>query len=228
MKLTIKGYFVEVKKYDGFIKDLGLKFATEKSKSKSRFWQVKCRVCSEEYETNKKSAINSNFLCKPCSKRIQKTIHGDHANRLNRIFRAMKQRCYNSNNNKFCYYGGKGISICEQWKDDYLEFKKWAMENGYSDSLTIDRINPDGNYEPNNCRWASNEVQHRNTCKLMSTNTSGYRGILLHKQSNKWQAKIMVNKKNISLGYYSTKEEAAKAYDDYVSLHSLEHTQNKG
>lgn len=217
---------MEVEKYDGFIEDLGLRYATERSKSKSRFWLVKCRECSCEYQTDKKSAINSNFLCKPCSKRIQKTKHGYHKTRLYRIFGAMKQRCYNKNHDKYHYYGGRGITICQDWLNDFMSFRTWAYSNGYSEDLTIDRIDNNGNYEPSNCRWVDDKIQHRNTRRIMATNTSGYRGLTFHKQSQKWQVRIMVNKKNISLGYYNTKEEAAKAYDDYIKSHNLEHTTN--
>lgn len=82
--------------------------------------------------------------------------------RLSRILRNIKQRCYNTNNPRFNVYGAKGITICDEWKNDFMSFYTWAMENGYRDDLTIDRIDVNGNYEPKNCRWISNQEQQFN------------------------------------------------------------------
>lgn len=74
----------------------------------------------------------------------------------------MKQRCYNKNNDAYCRYGGRGIIICKDWLDDFMTFHDWAMSNGYKENLTIDRIDVNGNYEPNNCRWVDMKTQCRN------------------------------------------------------------------
>lgn len=83
-------------------------------------------------------------------------------NRLFRIWCGMKTRCYTKSCKGFHNWGGRGITICDEWRNDYTVFKKWAMENGYSDELSIDRKEQDGNYCPENCRWATREEQNNN------------------------------------------------------------------
>lgn len=81
--------------------------------------------------------------------------------RLYRIWAHMKDRCKNPNNDSYKYYGGSGIKVCQEW-DEFKNFEAWAVANGYSDDLTIDRINVHGDYEPSNCRWADMLTQQNN------------------------------------------------------------------
>lgn len=89
--------------------------------------------------------------------------HGLTNTRLYKIFTNMKQRCYNSNDPKYKFYGGKGITICNDWLENFQSFYDWAMDNGYKENLTIDRINSDNGYSPDNCRWISmlENIKHR-------------------------------------------------------------------
>lgn len=81
------------------------------------------------------------------------TKHGKSRTRLYKIYHGMKQRCLNPNNPEFKNYGGRGITICDEWLADFMSFYEWAKENGYEENLSIERKNVNGNYEPDNCEW---------------------------------------------------------------------------
>lgn len=94
-------------------------------------------------------------------------IHGGRYDRLYKVYSNMKNRCYNENSADYKYYGGRGITICDEWLNSYSAFKDWAYNNGYDESAdkgacTIDRIDVDGNYDPTNCRWVDMATQSRN------------------------------------------------------------------
>ena len=82
--------------------------------------------------------------------------------RLYRIWQHMKDRCYNHNCDSYHNYGGRGITVCDEWRNNYQNFQEWALRNGYTDDLTIDRSNVNGNYEPSNCRWLTQQEQSFN------------------------------------------------------------------
>ena len=99
-------------------------------------------------------------------------------NRLYRIYKGIKQRCLNQNNHAYHNYGGRGITICDEWLNDFDEFRRWSLCNGYDDSLCIDRIDNNGNYEPQNCRWTDRYTQARNTRRNKVIQVNDVVGIL--------------------------------------------------
>ena len=90
------------------------------------------------------------------------STHGQSETRLYYIWSSMKSRCLNINNKSFQNYGGRGIRVCEEWLQSFEAFATWAHENGYADNLTIDRVDNDKDYTPDNCRWVDRTTQSRN------------------------------------------------------------------
>lgn len=112
------------------------------------------------------SGMTSSCGCKSREMTIKRsTTHGMTNTRLYRIRQGMIARCYNENSASYSKYGAKGIKVCEEWlgENGFINFYNWAMENGYEEHLTLDRINPQGNYEPDNCRWSTYKEQANNT-----------------------------------------------------------------
>lgn len=101
--------------------------------------------------------------------------HGGRYDRLYKVYTNMKNRCYNRNSNDYQYYGARSIKICDEWFDNYSAFRDWAYNNGYNNNAahgtcTIDRIDVNGNYEPQNCRWVSMSVQSKNRRNVINKN----------------------------------------------------------
>lgn len=90
-------------------------------------------------------------------------IHGKSKESLYNVYKSMKSRCYNKNNRAYKNYGERGITICKEWLNNFVDFYSWSIDNNYSKGLTIDRINNDGNYEPGNCRFVTKKENGRNT-----------------------------------------------------------------
>jgi hypothetical protein len=144
--------------------------------------------------------------------------------RLYNAWRNMMNRCNNKNNPTYKYYGERGITVCDRWIDakNFIE----DMYPTYIEGLTIDRIDNNGGYSKNNCRWTTKKIQTRNTRVLHSHNSSGFRGVYFDKKINKFVARIKINSKNIWLGSFITASDAGNIYDKYIEDNNLEHTKN--
>lgn len=127
------------------------------------FWKCRCD-CGKEILARGCNLKRGASLSCGCN-RIEhpnRLRHGLSKTRIHNIWKSMFDRCFNTNESCYKHYGGRGITVCEEWKL-FENFYKWAMSNGYQDDLSIDRINVNGNYEPNNCRWATMRQQQNNT-----------------------------------------------------------------
>lgn len=127
-------------------------------------WLCKCD-CGKTKIVNSKHFYNSNTQscgCLKCKYVKRRTKHNLTKTRIYRTWDSMLQRCYNSHCVSYQDYGKRGISVCDEWKESLEAFYKWSLEHGYNDTLTIDRIDVNGNYEPSNCRWIDKKVQVRN------------------------------------------------------------------
>lgn len=147
------------KKFDYItvIKEIG------RAKNNEKLYLCKCdcgnQIVRSKYYFNKKFA---NPISCGCVKRTSKRKHNMAGTRIYKRWLDMKHRCYGVNSNDYKDYGGRGIVVCDEWLHDFNAFYKWSIENGYTDKLSLDRIDVNGNYEPDNCRWTTAKVQAHN------------------------------------------------------------------
>lgn len=134
------------------------------TKHKERYYLCKCECGNTTIVrgSHLTSGATKSCGCLVKEKLTNKT-HGMSNTRIYKIYKGMLQRCFCKTAKAYPNYGGRGIIVCDEWKKDFMNFYNWAIANGYTDELTIDRINVNGNYCPKNCRWITKAEQSRNT-----------------------------------------------------------------
>lgn len=178
-----------------------------KSNRGESIWVCKCS-CGGTSAVLQWNLRSGNTKSCGCLKIAKNTKHGKINSREYNSWAKMTQRCRNKENPKYNDYGGRGITICDRWKES---FENFLEDMGYCpEGLSLDRIDVNGNYEPGNCRWTDNTEQSYNQ-RLSSRNTSGKSGVCFHQNVNKWHARISKENKQYHLGYYDTFEEAVAA-----------------
>ena len=130
-------------------------------------WLCRCDCGAEKEIKTGELRFGSTHMCRKCTAKEQRkiTTHGESNTKLYHVYYGMHQRCENKNAQYYNRYGGRGIKVCEEWSGEngYINFRNWAFESGYAEGKTIDRINNDGGYEPQNCRWVGTIENANNT-----------------------------------------------------------------
>ena len=203
-----------------------MRFLSGHSVRRHRFATFFCEECKTEVDTEKQSGKRA-LSCKKCRDigiGLKISTHGKSNTDLYKVYVSMNQRCNNIKAKAYKHYGLKGVSVSSEF-DTFEKFENWSIENDYSKGLSIDRINPNGNYEPANCRWTNKTVQARNTRVLREDNKTGFRCVNLENSGN-YSARITISGKSLHIGTYKTAKLAAIAYNYYVENNNLEHTKN--
>lgn len=204
------------------IKDLGTRFATANNKYKYRFGLYECQYCGGEFECITNSVNKGNTKSCGCLRKLQKITHNLYYHRFYSTWYKMLHRCNNVNNKRYKDYGGRGITVYEEWLD-VAAFITWAEATHPNiEGYTLDRIDNDKGYSPDNCTWSDKTAQVLNR-RIMKNNKSGYVGVIWHIRDKRWAVNIRISNKLINIGSFKTLEEAVQARDNYIIENNLPH-----
>lgn len=195
-----------------------MKYPTKKSRDKIKYGLFECQYCGEEFECVTRSISSGRTKSCGCLMRKQTGSHNLYHHRFYATWNGVIQRCNNPKHKSYKNYGGRGITVCGEWLD-VANFASWAeITHPNIEGVSLDRIDNDKGYSPENCRWADSFTQAINQ-RIGKNNTSGYVGITSNGAN--WVARIMANNKRVCLGTFLTKEEAALARDNYIIENKL-------
>ena len=201
------------------LEDLGL-MEYNRNKHKVRHGKYQCSYCNNIFIYATKY-IHSTLSC-GCVPSDYNISHGLRSHRLYNTWRHMLCRCYDPKEKQYCDYGGRGIKACDEWKD-IRNFVKWVEEkSNWEEGLTLDRINTNGNYCPENCTFSDRTLQSINQ-RMQSNNTSGFVGVSWRESIQRWRARVQMYGKEKYIGQYKTLEEAVEARDKYIIDNNLPH-----
>ena len=196
------------------------KTPTSTNKQSVKRGMYECQYYGKEFEATTAHIKSGNT--KSCGCQKGGNTHGLSSNKFYQTWYDMKYRCYNNMRQDYKDYGARGITVCEEWLN-VSNFVAWCeMTHPNTEGVSLDRIDNDKGYSPDNCRWANKTTQNINQ-RIQKNNTSGYVGVSWDKSKDKWVAKIKVNKVGINLGTFPTKEEAVQARDNYIIENNLPH-----
>lgn len=202
-----------------FIEDLGMRYPTETSRQKYRYGLFECQYCKKEFECVVQNVRKGNTKSCGC---LQGQNHGLTYNKFYKTWHNMTYRCSNPKSKDYKDYGARGITVCEDWLD-IRNFTEWCNSTYPKlEGYTLDRIDNDKGYSPENCRWADRTTQNTNQ-RMKKNNTSGFVGVIWHKRGKRWDVSIRISKKLINLGSFKDKIEAVLARDNYIIENGLPH-----
>ncbi|MBE6146928.1 MAG: hypothetical protein E7168_01180 [Firmicutes bacterium] len=179
-KITIIDYLGTIKKEKG---------------NNHKFWLGKCECGQEVHLKANEIVKKKRKCCRYCSSPGK--THGMTNTRIFNIWQSMIGRCTNPNNQDYYNYGARNIKVCEEWKNSFEKFYDWAIKNGYSSNLTLDRIDNNNNYCPNNCRWATTLEQANNKRNNIIIEYNGTKDTL-----SNWARKTGINSRCLQYRYY--------------------------
>lgn len=181
-----------------------------KNKHKKKLYKCKCNNCGNEkvmIGTEVKNGYSKSCGC--LTKQNLKRKHGMTGTPIYKKWKTIKGRCFNPNASNYKWYGERGITMCKEWKNDFSKFYEDVGDIPF-EGAELDRIDNNGNYEPNNVRWVDHRTNSNNRRKYH--NKTGYTGVTYKPELNKYQAQLYKNKEFIYLGVFEIAEEAYKAY----------------